>query len=145
MLLTSAGLSPRRFAGRDLIALIKSKRRGDGSIAGYVSYSAFGILALRAAKERAPAATVSYLLRAQHDDGGFGVAASSPSDTDMTGAVMQALAAGGRLGGVPGRKVRGAGGAAVGRPLGAALGRAVGHALRGPVGHALRPALGRGP
>jgi energy-coupling factor transport system substrate-specific component len=99
MLLASAGLSPRRFAGRDLVGLIKSRRRGDGSIAGYVSYTAFGIVALRAAGERAPAGAVSYLRRAQHDDGGFGVASSSPSDTDMTGAVMQALAAAGRLGG----------------------------------------------
>jgi hypothetical protein len=99
MLLTSAGLSPRRFAGRDLVALIQSRRRGDGSIAGFVSYTAFGVLAVRAAGQRAPAGSVSYLRRSQNDDGGFGVASSSPSDTDMTGAVMQALAAAGRLGG----------------------------------------------
>ncbi|HEX2234276.1 MAG TPA: prenyltransferase/squalene oxidase repeat-containing protein, partial [Thermoleophilaceae bacterium] len=99
MLLASAGLSPRRFAGRDLVGLIKARRRGDGSIAGYVSYTAFGIMALRAVGERPPGGSVAYLRRAQNGDGGFGVAASSASDTDMTGMVMQALAAAGRLGG----------------------------------------------
>jgi prenyltransferase beta subunit len=99
MLIASAGLSPRRFAGRDLVALIRSRRRGDGSIAGFVSYTAFGIMALKAAREGTPAGAVAYLRRAQNGDGGFGVAASSPSDTDMTGMVMQALAAAGRLGG----------------------------------------------
>jgi hypothetical protein len=106
MMLSSAGLSPHRFAGRDLIATIRRQRRGDGSIAGYVSYTAFGVLALRGAGAPAPAGSASYLSRSQHDDGGFGVAASSPSDTDMTGAVMQALSAVGRLaGGVESRAV----------------------------------------
>ena len=48
LLLTAAGLSPRSFGGRDLVAAIE-RRRGDGSIAGFVSYTAFGVLALRAA------------------------------------------------------------------------------------------------
>ena len=96
LLLEAAGLSPRSFAGRDLVAAILAKRRADGSISGYVSYTAFGILALRAAGEPAGGATVSWLTKAQRDDGGFGLVPSATSDTDMTGAALQALAAVGR-------------------------------------------------
>jgi len=107
LLLEAAGLSPRRFAGRDLIAAIRARRRGDGSIAGYVSYSAFGVLALRAAGVRAPKATISWLVSAQNADGGFGVAPSSASDSDMTGATLQALVAVRRVGGAAARRAAG--------------------------------------
>ena len=46
---TAAGLSPRDFGGKDLIEAIQRRRRGDGSIAGFVSYTTFGVLALYAA------------------------------------------------------------------------------------------------
>jgi energy-coupling factor transport system substrate-specific component len=98
LLLKAAGLSPRRFAGRDLVAAIRARRRGDGSIAGYVSYTTFGILALRAVGVSAGGSTVAWLMSAQNDDGGFGVASSSTSDSDMTGAALQALASVGRAG-----------------------------------------------
>lgn len=93
---SAAGLDPRSVGGRDLVAAIERKRRADGSIAGFVSYTAFGVLALRAAGESAGGATVAWLVRSQNPDGGFGVARSSPSDSDMTGAVLQALAVTGR-------------------------------------------------
>jgi prenyltransferase beta subunit len=96
LLLEAAGLSAERFAGRDLVAAIRAKRRADGSISGYVSYTAFGILALKAAGEPAGGATVAWLTRAQRDDGGFGLVPSAGSDSDMTGATLQALAAVGR-------------------------------------------------
>jgi prenyltransferase beta subunit len=96
LLLRSAGLDSRDFAGRDLIAEIVAKRRADGSIAGFVSYTAFGILALRSAGEPAGGATIRWLTASQNDDGGFGVARSSSSDADMTGAALQALAVVGR-------------------------------------------------
>jgi energy-coupling factor transport system substrate-specific component len=96
LLLTAAGLSPRDFAGRDLVATVLGRRRANGSIAGYVSYTAFGVLALRSAGVSPGKATVAWLVSAQNPDGGFGVAASSPSDSDMTGAVVQALAVVGR-------------------------------------------------
>ncbi|MBD0280572.1 MAG: hypothetical protein ICV69_00015 [Thermoleophilaceae bacterium] len=96
LLLKAAGLSPRSLGGRDLVAEVKRRRRADGSIAGYVSYTAFGILALRAAGEPAGRATLAWLMRAQNGDGGFGVAPSAASDSDMTGAVLQALAVTGR-------------------------------------------------
>ncbi|MGH2746185.1 MAG: ECF transporter S component, partial [Thermoleophilaceae bacterium] len=104
LLLKAAGLSPRRFAGRDLIAAIRARRRADGSIAGYVSYTAFGVLALRAAGVPAGGPTVRWLVSAQNDDGGFGVAPSSASDSDMTGATLQALAAVGRSRGESARR-----------------------------------------
>jgi energy-coupling factor transport system substrate-specific component len=93
LLLKAAGLSPRSFAGKDLVAAIRSRRRRDGSIAGYVSYTAFGVLALCAAGESAGRPTINWLARSQNADGGFGVAPSSASDSDMTGATVQALAA----------------------------------------------------
>jgi Squalene-hopene cyclase C-terminal domain len=96
LLLRSAGIDPRRFGGRNMLAAIERRRRADGSIAGFVSYTAFGILALRASGEPAGRATVAWLVRNQNPDGGFGVAASSGSDADMTGAALQALAAVGR-------------------------------------------------
>jgi hypothetical protein len=96
LLLKAAGLSPRRFGGRDLVAQVERRRRADGSIAGYLSYTAFGVLALRAAGESAGRSTVAWLVGAQNPDGGFGVAPSSGSDSDMTGAVLQALAVTGR-------------------------------------------------
>jgi energy-coupling factor transport system substrate-specific component len=96
LLARSAGLDPRELAGRDLIREIASKRRGDGSIAGFVSYTAFGILALRGAGEPAGGTTIRWLIGSQNDDGGFGVARPSASDADMTGAVLQALAVVGR-------------------------------------------------
>jgi hypothetical protein len=96
LLLEAAGLSPRRFAGRDLVAAIRARRRANGSIAGYVSYTAFGILALRAADVPAGGSTVAWLAAAQNDNGGFGLVPSATSDSDMTGAALQALAAVGR-------------------------------------------------
>ena len=96
LLLRSAGLDPRDFAGRDLVGEILAKRRADGSIAGFVSYTAFGILALRSAGEPAGGATIRWLVGSQNDDGGYGVARSSSSDSDMTGAALQALAVVGR-------------------------------------------------
>jgi prenyltransferase beta subunit len=61
-----------------------------------VSYTAFGVMALRAAGESAGRSTVQWLVNSQNSDGGFGVARSSASDADMTGAALQALATVGR-------------------------------------------------
>jgi energy-coupling factor transport system substrate-specific component len=91
-----AGMNPRRFGGRDLIAEIERRRRADGSISGFVSYTAFGVMALRASGASAGSETVKWLVASQNADGGFGVARSSASDSDMTGAALQALASVGR-------------------------------------------------
>jgi energy-coupling factor transport system substrate-specific component len=104
LVLEAAGLSPRSFGGRDLVAKVERRRRGDGSIAGFVSYTAFGILALRAAGEPAGRPTIAWLVRAQNADGGFGLAPSSASDSDLTGAALQALAVTGRAGSAAARR-----------------------------------------
>ena len=102
-----AGLNPRGFGGRDLIAEIQNRRRHNGSISGYVSYTAFGIIALRAGGAPAGGPTIHWLLGSQNADGGFGVARASASDADMTGAALQALATVGRGGGpAAGRAVK---------------------------------------
>jgi energy-coupling factor transport system substrate-specific component len=94
-----AGLDSRSLAGRNLLAEIGKRRRYDGSISGYVSYTVFGVMALRANGVSAGGSTVQWLVQSQNDDGGFGVARASASDSDMTGAALQALATVGRAGG----------------------------------------------
>ena len=96
LLARAAGMDPRSFGGRNLLAEIEKRRRGDGSISGFVSYTAFGIMALRASGASAGSATVRWLVASQNGDGGFGVARASSSDSDMTGAALQALATVGR-------------------------------------------------
>ncbi|HEY1360506.1 MAG TPA: prenyltransferase/squalene oxidase repeat-containing protein [Thermoleophilaceae bacterium] len=93
LVLRASALSVRRFGGRDLVAEILGKRRSDGSIAGYVSYTAFGILALKAARKSVGSSTIAWLERSQRPDGGFGLTPGSGADFDMTGATLQALAA----------------------------------------------------
>jgi hypothetical protein len=99
-----AGLNPRSFGGRDLIDEIQGRRRHDGSISGFVSYTAFGIMALRAGGAPAGGSTIRWLVQSQNSDGGFGVARSSTSDSDMTGAAVQALATVGRRSGGPAKR-----------------------------------------
>ena len=96
LLARAAGMDPRKFGGRNLLAEIEKRRRGDGSISGFVSYTAFGVMALRASGASAGSATVRWLVGSQNVDGGFGVARASASDSDMTGAALQALATVGR-------------------------------------------------
>jgi len=103
LVLGAAGADPRRFAGRDLVAEMLRRRRPDGSFAGYVSYTAFGILALRAAGLPASDARVRaaarWLARQANPDGGFDVAGrSGASSADDTGYALQALVAAGRRG-----------------------------------------------
>jgi energy-coupling factor transport system substrate-specific component len=89
-----AGLDPRSFAGRDLVAELRSRRDSDGSWEGQTNLTAFAILAQRAAGVDAgdlgkPAA---WLKRIQNKDGGWGSTAEADSEPDSTGAVLQALA-----------------------------------------------------
>jgi hypothetical protein len=97
-------MDPRRFGGRNLLAQIDMRRRSDGSISGYVSFTAFGVMALRASGAPAESATIQWLVSSQNADGGFGVARSSASDSDMTGAALQALATVGRARGPAGQR-----------------------------------------
>ncbi len=47
--LEGAGVSPRRFAGRNLVAELRRRRRGNGSFENWPNATAFAVLALRAA------------------------------------------------------------------------------------------------
>ena len=96
LLVEAAGLSARNFGGRDLVARLGRYRRSDGSFSGYVSYTAFGILALRAAGRGGLAQPAGWLSDQQNGDGGWGVAPKAQSDIDNSGAVLQALAAAGK-------------------------------------------------
>jgi energy-coupling factor transport system substrate-specific component len=95
--LDAAGRNSRRFAGRDLVAELRSKRSGDGSFQGQVNLTAFGVLALRTSGASASelSRSAGWLREAQNGDGGWGFNPGAPSDPDSTGAALQALAVGG--------------------------------------------------
>jgi energy-coupling factor transport system substrate-specific component len=99
--LEGAGVSPRSFAGRNLMAELRRRRSPSGSFEGQVNLTAFGILALRGAA--APPSSLkrssAWLRRAQNGDGGWGFRRGAASDPDSTGAALQGLAAGGGKGG----------------------------------------------
>jgi energy-coupling factor transport system substrate-specific component len=68
----------------------------DGSVSEQSNLTAFGILALRAARLPVPRAMISWLARQQDRDGGFNYATRGAiSDVDDTGAVLEALAGSG--------------------------------------------------
>jgi hypothetical protein len=92
--LRGAGLSAASFAGRDLVAELRSRQRSNGSYARQVNQTAFAILARRAAGESAGSLRrpARWLEGVQNGDGGWGSVASAPSEPDSTGAALQALA-----------------------------------------------------
>ncbi|HEY2259820.1 MAG TPA: prenyltransferase/squalene oxidase repeat-containing protein [Solirubrobacteraceae bacterium] len=88
-----AGVSARRFGGRDLVAALMAHVRRNGSVSGQVNLTAFAVLALRSAGVAVPARTIAWLDRQQDRDGGFSFAgAGGSSDIDDTGAALEALA-----------------------------------------------------
>ncbi len=101
LVLRAAGLNPRAFAGRNLVREVLAKQGRDGNIAGYVSYTSFGVMAWRASgvpsNDRNLRRAVGWLLRQQNPDGGWSVSGRGrPSSIDDTGYALQALAAAGR-------------------------------------------------
>lgn len=101
--LEGAAVDSRRFAGRDLVRRLRGKQASDGSFAGQVNLTAYGILALRAARTSAGiGAAARWLRSARNGDGGWGYAPGRRSDPDSTGSALQGLAAagGGTGGGV---------------------------------------------
>lgn len=91
-----AGLDSTRFAGRNLVTDLRSKQSGDGSWQGQVNLTAYGVLALRAARSSSGVSRGGAWLRgAQNGDGGWGFGPSQSSDPDSTGAAMQGVAASG--------------------------------------------------
>ena len=109
LVLSAAGLPPK-LGNRNLLAALIAKQKSSGAF-DTINHTAFGILALRAGgrstRSREVRAATRWLLRVQNSDGGFGFAKSAASDVDDTGAVLQAIAAGGRRSSpVVGRAVR---------------------------------------
>jgi prenyltransferase beta subunit len=96
--LVAQGASPRRARGTDLVARLLRARRRDGSWEGLVNRTAFGILALRAARTggRQVRAATRWLGREANRDGGFASSGrGAASGIDDTAGVVQALAAAG--------------------------------------------------
>jgi prenyltransferase beta subunit len=92
----AAGLSPTRFAGRNLVRVLQADIRPNGSVSGQVNLTAFAVLALRAAGVGVPPVTLSWLERQQDADGGFSFATrGGSSDVDDTGSALEALAGAG--------------------------------------------------
>jgi energy-coupling factor transport system substrate-specific component len=109
LVLRASGLPPR-LGSRDLLAALVRKQRSGGAF-DTINHTAFGILALRASgrstRSRAVRASTRWLLRQQNRDGGYGFAKSAASDVDDTGAVLQAIVAGGhKRSAVVGRAIR---------------------------------------
>jgi energy-coupling factor transport system substrate-specific component len=93
LVVRAAGRSPRSFAGHDLLAALKRHIRRDGSVADQVNWTAFAILAMRAAGAVPGARTTGWLERQQNRNGGFGFGrGGQSSDPDDTGAALEALA-----------------------------------------------------
>jgi len=101
LVLAAAGVSPRNFAGRDLVAELSRRRKSDGSIGGQVNLTAFGLMALRAAGQgRGPLGSpAAWLARQQNPDGGFNFfRRGGSSDVDDTASALEGLVAGGARG-----------------------------------------------
>jgi energy-coupling factor transport system substrate-specific component len=100
IVLAASGLEPR-LGDRDLVVEVVSRQRRDGSFAGRVNTTAFGILGLRAAgrsrRSRAVRRAADYIAGEANADGGFNFAGrGGPSGIDDTSAALQALVAAGR-------------------------------------------------
>jgi prenyltransferase/squalene oxidase-like repeat protein len=90
--LEASGVDPREFGGRNLVSELIDSRRKDGSYHGWPNSTAFAVIALRAAGvEGGIKESLDWLRGAQNEDGGWGDTPGSPSTTDGTGAVLQAL------------------------------------------------------
>src|ERR671936_792182 len=92
--LVAQGASPRR----DLVARLLRARRRDGSWEGLVNRTAFGILALRAARtgDAQVRAATRWLGHEGNRDGGFALQPHGPSNAQSTAWAIQAFVAAGR-------------------------------------------------
>jgi hypothetical protein len=98
--LAGARVDSTRFGGRNLVAELLRHRRADGSFEGQANWTAFGVMAMRAAgratRSGAIRGSAAWLARQQNGDGGFSFAMrGGGSFVDETGAALQGLAAAG--------------------------------------------------
>lgn len=90
--LNAAGDDPRRFAGRNLVADLRGRMRGDGSFEEWPNVTALAIIALRQSGSTGGLRkSLDWLRGAQGEDGGWGARVGAPSDPDSTGNVIQAV------------------------------------------------------
>jgi energy-coupling factor transport system substrate-specific component len=90
--LEGTGLDPHDFGDHNLVAELLAARRDNGSYHGWPNSTAFAVVALRAAGvDGGVQKSLDWLRKVQNEDGGWGDTPGSPSTTDGTGAVMQAL------------------------------------------------------
>jgi energy-coupling factor transport system substrate-specific component len=94
--LEGAGVEPREFGGRNLVAALLAKRRKDGSYEDWPNSTAYAVLALRSAGIANVSDSIGWLREVQNEDGGWGDVAGSPSNADGTGAVLQVLSPSGK-------------------------------------------------
>jgi energy-coupling factor transport system substrate-specific component len=90
VLLARAALGDR---APELVERVRALRRPSGYIGPTLNSTIWGVLALRAAGDPAPAASVRLLLRRQHRSGGWSWAAGGAPDSNDTAAAVQALRA----------------------------------------------------
>jgi hypothetical protein len=86
-----------------LVARVRALVRPSGAIGPTLNSTIWGVLALRAAGDPAPRASVRYLLRAQSRGGGWSWARGAAPDSNDTAAAIQALRSAG-AGGAPVRR-----------------------------------------
>jgi prenyltransferase beta subunit len=95
--LTSGGADPRSFRGQDLIAILQSQRSPQGRYSAAASdgitAQAWALLALKGTDQTIPSAATAWLRGRQNEDGGWGQAPGSASNSADTSWAMQALAA----------------------------------------------------
>jgi energy-coupling factor transport system substrate-specific component len=106
LVLSAAGVRPR-LGGHALVAELKRRQRANGSFAGRVNHTAFGVLALRSAGSGGGAVrrAADWIASQANGDGGFNFGGrGGPSGIDDTGAALQALVAAGRGGGDAARR-----------------------------------------
>jgi len=90
--LQGAKVNPRSFGGRNLVEALLKRRRGNGSFEGWPTSTAFAIVALRSAGATGGLSeTISWLVKAQGNDGGWGDTPGSPSSADSTAAALEAI------------------------------------------------------
>jgi hypothetical protein len=79
----------------ELVDRVRNARRSSGAIGTTLNATMWGVIALRAAGEPVPAASIRYLLRNRHSSGGWSWAARGAPDSNDTAAAVLALRAGG--------------------------------------------------
>jgi Prenyltransferase and squalene oxidase repeat len=103
---TQTALRALAVGDRELLERLDAARRPDGRIGPLVNSTAWSVLALRGAARPAGAATIRYLLRRQHENGGWSWHPRGAPDSNDTAVVLQALRAAGIRGRPLARGVR---------------------------------------